>query len=100
MRLLRWECSCAIIAFLMTLAFVLLPGTYEMADFTLLASPLPRSASGTCQPGKAMTRATFHEASGWRENTATILECVWTSEPPFTPLTTWSTSQNSIAHLS
>ena len=43
MRLLGWECWCAIIASLMTLAFVPLPGTYEMAVFTFLASPLPRS---------------------------------------------------------
>ncbi|HEX8893544.1 MAG TPA: hypothetical protein VF783_09475 [Terriglobales bacterium] len=40
MRLLRWECWCAIIAFLMTLAFVLFPGPYEMAVFTFLAQPL------------------------------------------------------------
>ena len=40
MRLLRWECWCAIIASLMTLAFVLSPGTYEMAVFTFLAQPL------------------------------------------------------------
>jgi hypothetical protein len=40
MRLLRWECWCAIIAFLMTLAFVLFPGPYEMAIFTFLAQPL------------------------------------------------------------
>lgn len=40
MRLLRWECWCAFIAFLMTLAFVLVPGPYEMAMFTFLAQPL------------------------------------------------------------
>jgi hypothetical protein len=40
MRLLRWESWCAIIAFLMTLAFVLFPGPYEMAIFTFLAQPL------------------------------------------------------------
>ena len=31
-RLLGWECGCAIIAFLMILAFVRLPGRYEMAS--------------------------------------------------------------------
>ena len=60
MRLLRWECWGAIIAFLMTLVFVLLPGPYEMAVFTLLAtrsSPLPRSAiSGRFSPSFAATR--------------------------------------------
>ncbi len=40
MRLLRWECWCATIAFLMTLAFVLFPGPYKMAVFTFLAQPL------------------------------------------------------------
>jgi hypothetical protein len=40
MRLLRWECWCAVIAFVMTLAFVLVPGPYEMAIFTFLAQPL------------------------------------------------------------
>ena len=40
MRLLRWECWCAFIAFVMTLAFVLVPGPYEMAIFTFLAQPL------------------------------------------------------------
>jgi len=40
MRLLRWECWCAFIAFVMTLAFVLDPGPYEMAIFTFLAQPL------------------------------------------------------------
>lgn len=40
MRVLRWECWCAIMAFLMTLAFVLFPGPYEMAVFTFLAQPL------------------------------------------------------------
>ena len=40
MRLLRWECWCAVIAFVMTLAFVLVPGPYEMAVFTFLAQPL------------------------------------------------------------
>ena len=40
MRLLRWECWGAIIAFPMTLALVLLPGSYEMAVFTFLAQPL------------------------------------------------------------
>jgi len=40
MRLLRWECWCAAIAFVMTLAFVLVPGPYEMAIFTFLAQPL------------------------------------------------------------
>jgi len=40
MRLLRWECWCATIAFFMTLAFILFPGPYEMAIFTFLAQPL------------------------------------------------------------
>jgi len=40
MRLLRWECWCAFIAFVSTLAFVLFPGPYEMAVFTFLAQPL------------------------------------------------------------
>lgn len=40
MRLLRWESWCAAIAFVMTLAFVLVPGPYEMAMFTFLAQPL------------------------------------------------------------
>ena len=40
MRLLRWECWCAFIAFAITLAFVLFPGPYEMAVFTFLAQPL------------------------------------------------------------
>ena len=40
MKLLRWESCCAIMAFLMTLAFVLFPGPYEMAVFTFLAQPL------------------------------------------------------------
>jgi hypothetical protein len=40
MRLLRWECWCATIAFLLTLVFVLVPGPYEMAVFTFLAQPL------------------------------------------------------------
>ena len=40
MRLLRWECWCAVVAFVMTLAFVLVPGPYEMAVFTFLAQPL------------------------------------------------------------
>jgi hypothetical protein len=40
MRLLRWQSWCAIVAFLMTLAFVLFPGPYEMAIFTFIAQPL------------------------------------------------------------
>jgi len=40
MRLLRWESYCAIVAFVMTLVFVLFPGPYEMAVFTFLAQPL------------------------------------------------------------
>jgi len=40
MRLLRWQSWCAIVAFLMTLAFVLFPGPYEMAIFTFFAQPL------------------------------------------------------------
>ena len=40
MRLLRWQSWCAIVAFTMTLAFVLFPGPYEMAVFTFIAQPL------------------------------------------------------------
>ena len=40
MRLLRWPCWCAIVAFTMTLAFVVFPGPYEMALFTFIAQPL------------------------------------------------------------
>lgn len=40
MRLLRWQCWCAIMAFVMTLAFVLFPGPREMAVFTFIAQPL------------------------------------------------------------
>jgi len=40
MRLLRSECWCAMIAFLMTLVFVLVPGPYYMAIFTFVAQPL------------------------------------------------------------
>ena len=40
MRLLRWEASCAIVAFAMTLIFILVPGPYPMALFTFIAQPL------------------------------------------------------------
>ena len=40
MRLLRWEAFCAILGFLLTLVFVLVPGPYPMAIFTFIAQPL------------------------------------------------------------
>jgi hypothetical protein len=40
MRLLRWECWCAFIAFVITLAFVVFPGPNQMAAFTFIAQPL------------------------------------------------------------
>src|SRR5436190_6988186 len=40
MRLLRWEAMCAIVAFALTLAFILVPGPYAMAIFTFVAQPL------------------------------------------------------------
>jgi len=40
MRLLRWEAYCAILAFALTLVFVLVPGPYPMALFTFIAQPL------------------------------------------------------------
>ena len=40
MRLLQWEAWCAIVAFLLTLAFILVPGPYAMALFTFVAQPL------------------------------------------------------------
>jgi hypothetical protein len=40
MRLLRWEALCAILAFALTLLFVLVPGPYPMALFTFIAQPL------------------------------------------------------------
>ena len=40
MRLLRWEALCAIVAFALTLTFILLPGPYPMAIFTFIAQPL------------------------------------------------------------
>ena len=39
MRLLRWEAMCAVVAFVLTLAFILVPGPYAMALFTLIAQP-------------------------------------------------------------
>jgi len=39
-RLLRWEASCAIVAFALTLIFILVPGPYPMALFTFVAQPL------------------------------------------------------------
>jgi hypothetical protein len=40
MRLLRWEASCAIVAFALTLIFILVPRPYPMALFTFVAQPL------------------------------------------------------------
>jgi hypothetical protein len=40
MRLLRWEALCAIVAFALTLLFILVPGPYPMAIFTFIAQPL------------------------------------------------------------
>ena len=40
MRLLRWEASCAIVAFVLTQVFILVPGPYAMALFTFVAQPL------------------------------------------------------------
>ena len=40
MRLLRWEAFCAILGFLLTLLFILVPGPYPMALFTFIAQPL------------------------------------------------------------
>ena len=40
MRLLRWESWCAIVAFALTLLFILVPGPYPMALFTFIAQPL------------------------------------------------------------
>ena len=40
MRLLRWEALCAIVAFALTLIFILVPGPYPMAIFTFIAQPL------------------------------------------------------------
>jgi hypothetical protein len=40
MRLLRWEAACAIVAFVLTLIFILVPGPYPMAIFTFIAQPL------------------------------------------------------------
>jgi hypothetical protein len=40
MRLLRWEAMCAVVAFALTLAFILVPGPYAMALFTFIAQPL------------------------------------------------------------
>jgi hypothetical protein len=40
MRLLRWEAMCAIVAFTLTLVFILVPGPYAMAIFTFIAQPL------------------------------------------------------------
>ena len=40
MRLLRWEAVCAIVAFALTLIFILVPGPYPMAIFTFIAQPL------------------------------------------------------------
>jgi hypothetical protein len=40
MRLLHWEAWCAILAFVMTWIFILVPGPYPMAAFTFIAQPL------------------------------------------------------------
>jgi hypothetical protein len=40
MRLLQWEAWCAIVAFALTLVFILMPGPYPMAIFTFIAQPL------------------------------------------------------------
>ena len=40
MKLLRWEASCAIVAFVLTGTFMLVPGPYAMALFTFIAQPL------------------------------------------------------------
>jgi hypothetical protein len=40
MRLLRWEAYCAILGFVLTQVFVLVPGPYPMALFTFIAQPL------------------------------------------------------------
>ena len=40
MRLLRWEAWCGIMAFGLTLTFILVPGPYAMALFTFIAQPL------------------------------------------------------------
>jgi hypothetical protein len=40
MRLLRWEAMCAVVAFALTQAFILVPGPYAMALFTFIAQPL------------------------------------------------------------
>jgi hypothetical protein len=40
MRVLRWEAVCAIVAFALTLTFILVPGPCPMALFTFIAQPL------------------------------------------------------------
>lgn len=40
MRLLRWEAMCAIVAYALTLTFILVPGPYPMVIFTFIAQPL------------------------------------------------------------
>jgi hypothetical protein len=40
MTLLRWEAWCGILAFGLTLTFILVPGPYAMAFFTFIAQPL------------------------------------------------------------
>lgn len=40
MNLLRWEAMCAVVAFALTEAFILVPGPYAMALFTFIAQPL------------------------------------------------------------
>jgi hypothetical protein len=40
MRQLRWETWAAIVAFLITLVFIWVPGPYPMGAFTFIAQPL------------------------------------------------------------
>jgi hypothetical protein len=40
MRQLRWESWAAIVAFVITLAYIWVPGPYPMGAFTFIAQPL------------------------------------------------------------
>lgn len=40
MRLLRWESWAAILAFLISLVYIWVPGPYPMGAFTFIAQPL------------------------------------------------------------
>lgn len=40
LRLLRWEAMCAVVAFALTLVFILVPGPYALALSTFIAQPL------------------------------------------------------------